>query len=105
MSVIFGLLFSYSAIDLIRNAPQLIISEEGLFVRKHGWYHWDLLDAYWIEVEKDHENEPKEYLMIRLKGGELIKCMIRDFDLSSTEIYSGIDRYKSNYSKNIHHQG
>lgn len=94
-------IFLYSIVDLIRNPEELILSEDGISIRNHGWNHWSLVDSIWIELEKDQENSDKEYLIVKLKGGGSIKKLISSLDKTSFAIYNLVNAFKSHNEAQI----
>jgi hypothetical protein len=96
LGLIFVGLFAYSLRELIARKPEIILTEEGIEIRAYGWNHWTLINSISMFVEKDSENGNREYLLLELKDGTEIKCMITDFDRSPAEILNLVRAFKNN---------
>jgi len=94
--VFFGLFFFYLK-NLILNHPEITLTVEGIELKQQGWTHWEFVDSYQRLVEKDIENNREtESLVLHLKTGSSITCIISDLDKDSLEILDLIKQFKAN---------
>lgn len=92
--------FLYGLIGLVDRKGELILMEDGIKIKDHGFNHWEYVSSISIEVEKDNENGNKEFLLIWLKDGGEIRCNVTDLDHSSGNILHLARTYKNNSVEN-----
>lgn len=100
--IFFGLFFFYLTRILVR-PKEITLSEEGIDIRDKGWNHWEYISSVQSIYEKDTENSnDMEYLVVHLKDGTSIKCIISDLDKSTGEILYSIRQFRPELIINGH---
>lgn len=96
--IFFGLFF-YSIKELILKRPEIILSAEGIEIRRKGWNHWAYVNSISMVVETDTENGNRVYLTLFLKDATEIKCLISDLNRTPAEIVNLAREFKNKASE------
>ncbi|MBL7747627.1 MAG: hypothetical protein JNM19_09395, partial [Chitinophagaceae bacterium] len=103
LGVIFFGLFFFGLTRILVRPTEIILSDEGIKIRHHGWNHWEYISSVRTIYEKDTENSnDMEYLVVYLKDGTSIKCIISDLDKSTGEILYFIRQFRPELIINGH---
>lgn len=98
LSIIPVSLFIYALRELIKKAPQITFTQEGLVIKDSSFYAWENMDAFTFsreEVGSDNAGRiHKNYITLSFKDGASAKIPISHLDRNAEEIIYLLEAYK-----------